>query len=70
MMFLVMKIRNQSTAEIYKTIKQIPKVFRLGNLNFFSNNGNFNIIVESQEPNDKLFANDIITTSFIIHSKG
>ena len=66
--FLV-KIRNQSTAEIYKTIKQIPKIFRLGNLNFFSNNGNFNITVESQEPNDKLFANDIIATSFIIHSK-
>lgn len=67
--FLV-KIRNKNTAEIYKRLKQTPKNFRVGSLNFLLNNNSFNIIVESQEPNDALFAEDIISTSFIIHSKG
>lgn len=67
--FLV-KIRNKNTAEIYKRLNQTPKNFRIGSLNFLLNNNSFNIIVESQEPNDKLFADDIISTSFILHSNG
>ncbi len=66
----IVKIRNKNTEGIYKTIKQIPKTFRIGNLNFLLSSTAFNIIVESQEPNDKLFAEDIISTSFIIHSNG
>lgn len=65
--FLV-KIENKNTAAVYKKLEiQAAKVFRIGNLNFGFNTTSLQISVESQEPNDKLFNGDSISTSFSIH---
>lgn len=66
--FLV-KIRNKSTDKVYTTLKITPaKNFRIGNLNFGFNASLLRFSIESQEPNDKLFSGDSISTSFTIHN--